>query len=295
MAAEDNHPTAFRGVPGTHRASWRDRWRPSWPSIRWPSTRWPSTRWPSIRWRSVRWRRWPDPWEIGSGRPWTEGAGRAFQVVVVAVAVTALAGVGLADVLRTASDSSTPVQSEPILPWPEIDLTVPSPAPAPTDTGQPATTAPTPRPSAPARRTARPRPVPTTARPRPPVHLLSEAESRQHEVTGNTRPRSNDAASDDTVVGWVGNGDHNTLRLSATVPDADQYAVTLFYISADSRQATVRVNGGTVTTVDFPPTGDWETVRSLVLRLSLHSGQNTIELGNPDDYGPDFDRVMITR
>ena len=251
------------------------------------------------RWRPA----WPPPWRLPRRRPWvtgrglgaTDGAGRAFQVLF-AVAVIAVVGAAGTYVLSPTSTPSTG-QSEPNVPQ-ELDLSWPTPAPvsgtatptptqpAPTPGGKTATPRPSPR---------KPRPAPTSTKPRIPVQLISEAESAQHDTSGNTRPRSNRAASGETVIGWLGNGSDNRLWLSVTVPDTDWYAVTLFYISEDSRQAVVRVNGGVRRVTDFPPTGDWSTVRTLVLRLALRGGRNTIELGNPYDYGPDIDRIMVTR
>ncbi|HEU4421535.1 MAG TPA: hypothetical protein VFR67_03230 [Pilimelia sp.] len=230
-------------------------------------------------------------------RLWGDGVGRAFEVVVFAVVTTAVLGAGAAYVVhQTSSTEST--QSEP-LPWPEIDLSLPTPPPYLTPSpSEPASVTPEPtlsKPVKPRPSGVKPRPKPPTVKPRVPVRLLSEAESPQHQFSGNTRPRSNKAASGDFVVGWLGNGSRNRLGLSVTVPDADRYLVTFFYISADYRDAVVSVNDGAETTIAFPPTEDWSTVRSLVLTLPLRAGQNTIELSNPDYYGPDIDRIMVIR
>jgi hypothetical protein len=220
-------------------------------------------------------------------------------MVLLALAVTAVIGGTVAYVVHQTSPASQATQTEP-LPWPEIDLSVPTPPPFASPTASPTAGAPRPSPSKvatprPTVTNPRPRPKPPTVKPRKPVRILSEAEAPQHQTSGSTRPRGNRAASGETVIGWVGNGYDNRLWLSVTVPDTDQYLVTLFYFSADTREAVIRVNGGSSRTVDFPPTEDWSTSRSLVLQLPLRGGQNTIEIGNPYYYGPDIDRFMVIR
>jgi hypothetical protein len=239
--------------------------------------------------------------------------------VIVAAVVTGAVAAGTPLLLSLGSGPPAPqyLQPAPTLPWPAPETPVPEvPQVAVSSTGGPSATAgttagPAKPPPAPPGTTPSslpnggppvdppPLPLPLPLPPPPPapepepVNLASEAES--HAVSGSTRPRSNSAASGGTVVGWVGNGSSNTLRLAVTVPDASTYNVTLYYISAGSRQAVVRINGGSGDTKTFPATGDWSTVAALTLQLDLRAGSNTIELGNPSAYGPDFDRVTVTR
>ena len=238
--------------------------------------------------------------------------------VIVAAAVTGAVAAGTPIMLSLGSEAPTPqyIQPAPTLPEPAPETPLPGTPPV-TPSGGPGpsasagvTTGPATRPPAPPGPTPSrvpgdipagnpPGPVPPPlppAEPPPapePVNLASEAEV--HETTGSTRSRSNAAASGGTVVGFLGNGSSNTLRLAVTVPDASTYTVTLFYISGNARQATMRVNGGGATTLSFPSTGDWSTVATMTLRLDLGAGPNTIELGNPSAYGPDIDRVVVTR
>ncbi|HEU4426551.1 MAG TPA: hypothetical protein VFR67_28780 [Pilimelia sp.] len=233
--------------------------------------------------------------------------------IVVAAAVTAAVAAGIPLALALGSRPPAPqyVLPAPTPPWPEPETPRPgTPPPTPSGSRPPshATASPSAsivRPPAPQGATPSPGrtdgplvvdppPIPPIPPVAPePVNLAFEAESL--EVSGNTRPKQNAAASGGSVVGWVGNGSGNTLRVVVTVPDASAYSVTLFYISATSRQATVRVNEGTAALHSFPATGDWSTVTALTLRLDLRAGPNTIELGNPAAYGPDFDRVSVSR
>jgi len=65
------------------------------------------------------------------------------------------------------------------------------------------------------------------------------------------------------------------------------YTLTIFYISGDGdRKARIRLNDGAPITVNFPSTGDWNTIGSLALRGTLNAGGNSILFDNSPDLRP---------
>ncbi len=95
-------------------------------------------------------------------------------------------------------------------------------------------------------------------------------------------------------MGNVGNGDTLVFN-NVSFGSGGQVLVVLYYVNGDStsRTARVSVNGGNAVSFTFKPTGDWNTVGTLTLRVTLRSGTNKIAISNPSDYGPDFDKITV--
>lgn len=119
-----------------------------------------------------------------------------------------------------------------------------------------------------------------------------EAESAANTIAGGARLADCTACSGGRKVGYVGAGGTLTFN-GVTVPTAGTYDVTIAYIDASGRRATVSVNGATPTTVQFTPTADWNTLGTVTVPLQLAAGTNTVEFANPTDYAPDFDRILV--
>jgi hypothetical protein len=234
--------------------------------------------------------------------PGTGLAGRPTRRVLIAAAVTAAVAAGVPIALNLdsspepAAEVVQPAPAGPAVPWPQPEPATDADPTSPAAHGPSATPGASRRPAGQrgATGTAKPR-TPPRAAPPPPVSISLEGESPIHSFSGITRHRSNPDASGGAVAGWVGNDPDNVVRLAVNVPTAGTYTVTMFYISESSRRAVIRVNGGSAKAVDFPPTGDWSTVRSLSFRFVLRAGKNAISVGNPDDWGPDIDRLTVTR
>jgi hypothetical protein len=93
-------------------------------------------------------------------------------------------------------------------------------------------------------------------------------------------------------VGFVGSG--GTVTFNGVAAPADgTYWLTIYYADGDGRQAQVIVNGATVQTLSFTPTGDFNTVGATTVAVPLHAGANTIEFANPAAFAPDFDRILV--
>ncbi|ROO86974.1 carbohydrate binding protein with CBM6 domain [Actinocorallia herbida] len=117
------------------------------------------------------------------------------------------------------------------------------------------------------------------------------------EASGNTRTGTAVIAacatcSGGSKVGYVGNGATLTFH---QVGDgtAGTHTLTISYLSAEARTATVQVNGGAATSVGFPATADWNTVGTKTVDVILTSGNNTITLANASGWAPDFDKISV--
>ncbi len=68
------------------------------------------------------------------------------------------------------------------------------------------------------------------------------------------------------------------------------------YVSGDARSAAVSVNGGGATSHKFPSTGDWGTVETVSVPLTLKAGANTITFDSGESgYAPDIDRIDVPK
>ncbi len=131
------------------------------------------------------------------------------------------------------------------------------------------------------------------ARSPPPAPTSYEAEASTNTLTGAAAVSNCAGCSGGKKVGFVGKGASLTFN-GVTAPSDGNYDVTVAYLNGPpARQATVSVDGETPQTVSFTPTADFNTVGTMTIRLHLLAGSNTIELANPSDYAPDFDRILV--
>ncbi|MEU8380831.1 carbohydrate-binding protein [Streptosporangium sp. NPDC048865] len=119
-----------------------------------------------------------------------------------------------------------------------------------------------------------------------------EAENPANTLTGGAATASCPTCSGGAKVGYVGNGATLTFN-NVAASTAGTHTLTISYLSAVARTATVRINNGTATTVDFPATADWNTVGTRTLTVTLAAGNNTITIANPGGWAPDIDRITI--
>ncbi|MER7283654.1 carbohydrate-binding protein [Dactylosporangium sp. NPDC000244] len=122
-----------------------------------------------------------------------------------------------------------------------------------------------------------------------------EAESPANTLTGQAAVRSSAGASGGALVGYVGNGSANALRLNnVTASAAGSRTVRVYYAAGSARSVTLTVNGTTGPTVSTPSTGGWDTVGSVTATVTLNAGANTIQLGNTTGWAPDIDRIVVS-
>ncbi|MDR0360717.1 MAG: carbohydrate-binding protein, partial [bacterium] len=126
----------------------------------------------------------------------------------------------------------------------------------------------------------------------PPPATSYEAESPANTLAGGAVLASCSTCSGGEKVGYVGNGGTLTFN-GINAPSAGTYKVTVVYCSGNERPGQVSVNGGAPQSLSFPSTGSFDTTGTMTLALQLHAGSNTIEIGDPSAYAPDFDRIIV--
>jgi hypothetical protein len=133
-----------------------------------------------------------------------------------------------------------------------------------------------------------------TTPPPPPAGTSYEAEASGNTLAGQAAARTSAGASGGSVVGYVGNGTANYLQFNAVAGGtAGSHPVTIYYGSGDNRSTEISVNGGAAVSVSTPSTGDFDTIGSVSVNLTLNAGSNTIRFGNSTGWAPDFDRIVV--
>ncbi|MBE6864481.1 MAG: hypothetical protein E7495_08005 [Ruminococcus flavefaciens] len=102
--------------------------------------------------------------------------------------------------------------------------------------------------------------------------------------------------SNDAFVGYVGGGSDNTVTFTnVNVNEAGKYTLRIYYLSGESRELMVDVNGKYVSTLKelYANKGDWKGIRAVNIEVELQKGDNTVKLYNTRAYGPNIDRIAI--
>src|SRR5204862_451481 len=122
-----------------------------------------------------------------------------------------------------------------------------------------------------------------------------------------TRYEAENAVCDGTIdtnhLGFSGTGFCNTnnavgASVQWTVNAANAGGATLTFRYANgstaSRPMTVTVNGSAVATLDFPPTGSWDTWATATTTATLAAGSNTVRLtATTASGGPNLDYLEV--
>ena len=94
-------------------------------------------------------------------------------------------------------------------------------------------------------------------------------------------------------AGWLGYSEQNDLQWRDVYStEGGDYELTIGYISGESRNITVSVNGQKVKTLSVN-SGGWQKVGTRVLNISLEKGRNVIRLSNPSNWMPDIDYIQL--
>lgn len=114
-------------------------------------------------------------------------------------------------------------------------------------------------------------------------------------LSGNASVADCSACSDGRKVGNLYDGGKLTVK-DVVVAKAGTYQIKVAYVSGDARSVAVSANGGGVTSHKFPSTGDWSTVNSVYVPVSLKAGANTITFDSGSGgYAPDIDRIDVQK
>jgi hypothetical protein len=137
-----------------------------------------------------------------------------------------------------------------------------------------------------------PPPHSATPSPPPPPATSYEAESSINTLAGASVVTCS-GCSGGKKVGHVGHTT-GTLRFNQVVSATTaNRTVTISYVNGDpTRTATLSVDGGAPIMIDFPGSGGWSTVRTIILTLPLTAGPNTLTFAS-DGAAPDFDRITV--
>ncbi|MCX5136509.1 MULTISPECIES: alpha-galactosidase D [unclassified Streptomyces] len=121
-----------------------------------------------------------------------------------------------------------------------------------------------------------------------------EAEASGNTLTGNASVVDCGACSGAKKVGNLYQGGKLTIA-DVIVAKAGQYQLKVSYVSGDARSALVSANGGGATGHTFPSTGDWSTVNSVYVPVTLKAGANTVTFDSGTGYAPDIDRIDVPK
>ena len=126
-----------------------------------------------------------------------------------------------------------------------------------------------------------------------------EAESSVNTLSGATRVVDDVAGgkcSGGKLVRFIGSKPENTLRFNKISADHEgDYIVSIVYMTGSRRDMYIAVNGGPPQKNSFPATGGWDGnyLDSTEIKVHLKAGMNTLEFGNPTDWGVDVDRIVV--
>lgn len=125
-----------------------------------------------------------------------------------------------------------------------------------------------------------------------------EAEWAYNSFSGNAYfvPNTSSFSASAYVTG-VGNDPANAFQFNlVAAPSNGLYQVEIYYACATARTAQLSVNGGAVTNLNFPATGDDTQPSSITAYLQLAAGNtNTLTFGNATGLAPNFDKIVVSR
>ena len=118
--------------------------------------------------------------------------------------------------------------------------------------------------------------------------------SAYSEITGNVCSYSSSSiCSSGYKAGWLGKRDANDLQWRDVYSrEGGEYKLTIGYLSGQSRNVTVNVNGKKVQTLSLN-SGSFDKVGRRTINIELLPGYNTIRLSNPSTDMPDLDYIDV--
>lgn len=116
------------------------------------------------------------------------------------------------------------------------------------------------------------------------------------EITGNVCQYSEASfCSGGYKAGWLGGSNTNNYLEWRNVysQEGGDYQLTIGYISGESRNMTVSVNGKKVKTFSGCNSGGFDKVGKKTLDITLEPGNNVIRLSNTSGWMPDMDYIDV--
>jgi eukaryotic-like serine/threonine-protein kinase len=109
---------------------------------------------------------------------------------------------------------------------------------------------------------------------------------------GGARTMECDRCSGNDRVGFIGNG--GTLTFAGLkAPRLGSYSLSIYYATAERRDAFLSINGGQGQPLSFRDTGGFDRVRRVTIPITLRAGENSITFFNPAGFAPDIDRIRL--
>jgi Alpha galactosidase C-terminal beta sandwich domain len=128
---------------------------------------------------------------------------------------------------------------------------------------------------------------------------IYEAENPQSTLTGGSQIVSCSGCSGGMKVGDLGGSAYVTIN-DISAPATGTYTLNIYGVDGDGtgssgRNFTVSVNGGSAQTVNIvgPSWGATSPVQTMQVSLN-QGGSNSIEFGDPGNYAPDLDYIVIS-
>lgn len=121
-----------------------------------------------------------------------------------------------------------------------------------------------------------------------------EAESAGNALSGNASVADCSACSGAHKVGNLYLGGKLTFN-NIVADKPGTYQVRIAYVSGDARSVDISANGNGATRHKFPSTGDWGTVETVSVPVTLKAGANTITFDSGSGYAPDIDRIDVPK
>jgi alpha-galactosidase len=126
-----------------------------------------------------------------------------------------------------------------------------------------------------------------------PLPAFSAYEAEAATLSGSVTAGFSNYSSGLSKVGNIGAGPANIVTFSnVTVPSNGVYFLEVDYLTSGPRSFFLTVNDGTPQELDLNGT-TFDEPASTVLRVHLHAGSNTLSFGNPTNYAPDLDRIVV--
>jgi hypothetical protein len=117
-------------------------------------------------------------------------------------------------------------------------------------------------------------------------------EAENATLGGSASPSYCKFCSGASKAGNLGNGSGTVTFTNIAVPAEGTYQLEIAYMTSGPRSFFMSVNGEGAT--ELPLQGStFDHSATTVMPVKLHAGKNTIELGNPSQYAPDLDRLVI--
>jgi hypothetical protein len=121
-----------------------------------------------------------------------------------------------------------------------------------------------------------------------------EAEASANTLGGSASVADCSACSGGAKVGNLYQGGKLTFG-DVVVGKTGAYQIKVTYISGDARSVDVSANSGGATRHKLPSTGDWSTVNSVYIPVTLRAGTNTLTFDSGSGYAPDIDRIDVPK